>query len=441
MQTFESVAESDVARGVALCIRNTMGAYQISPPSPFFVGIQCMVGVSEWVVVSLYIPPKSNHGRRLAIAAIRDFVQSRLRGSPHCRILLTGDFNTGIAMMRKLIHSIHPSLILGQCVGNPASYYARRRWSALDHIVVSTTGWEEMGVCSVNRSWDISDHWLVETALQSKTTEAEVEEVPIRRMVSRIVTQKARDIATHNRWDALQWDEANDNPSAELDRCVENFVSTCVGVAEDVEATKVPNKNPVTEKRLDRPSRVAIQRHRRLEHISTGRVKAIWTAKEFINIRYLDEQWENQCPMCLDMGGPETLEHLFLKCSKWRRQRRAHLRPILRSITARGMLAGVAPSTKRTELRLRYLLGGTYMTDTNEARLLPHWLITERDEHQLAVAVREYVETGVVAEGTLLPDYIRVARFLHEVMPLRFKILGSLVQSKLMSQERKRKPD
>ena len=93
------------------------------------------------------------------------------------------------------------------------------------------------------------------------------------------------------------------------------------------------------------------------------------------------------------------------------------------------MLAGVAPSTKRTELRLRYLLGGTYVTDTNEARLLPHWLITEMDEHQLAVAVREYVETGVVAAGTLLPEYIRVARFLHEVMPLRFKILGTLVQT------------
>ena len=35
----------------------------------------------------------------------------------------------------------------------------------------------------------------------------------------------------------------------------------------------------------------------------------------------------------------------------------------------------------------------------------------------------------MVAEGILLPDYIRVARFLHEVMPLRFKILGPLVQA------------
>ena len=165
-----------------------------------------------------------------------------------------------------------------------------------------------------------------------------------------------------------------------------------------------------------------------LHWLCRARVKAIWTAKEFLNIKYLDPRWENQCPMCLAVGGTETLEHLFLRCSRWRQQRRKHLRPLLRVMTERAMLAGVVERSLRSELRVRYLLGGAYVTEGNEEHHLPHWLVGEIDATLLEAAVQAYTE-GRRDRIEGLPAYIKVARFLQEVMPLRFRILGPLLQA------------
>ena len=63
---FESVAEKGIQgrNGVALCVRNTLVAYEIGNVSPYVVTARLLVGVAEWTIMSIYVPPKGGRSDR-----------------------------------------------------------------------------------------------------------------------------------------------------------------------------------------------------------------------------------------------------------------------------------------------------------------------------------------------------------------------------------------
>ena len=216
-QVFESIAEGGRFQGLpggrlgqnglALVIHRSLVAHEIGDPSPYLVGVKIMMGTTEWVVLNVYLPPKGYVGRVAAIQALRRAVRTVYARDLGARLLVMGDWNVKEEGLQQLLRRWRHPLSLLPCVGNPASFQGHRRWTAIDHFVVSQEWRGLVSKARVNRSWDLSDHWPVECTIQavSREQDAAAGVLPqdgIRLDVSACL-EKKEDILSHTIWDSL----------------------------------------------------------------------------------------------------------------------------------------------------------------------------------------------------------------------------------------------
>ena len=172
-----------------------------------------------------------------------------------------------------------------------------------------------------------------------------------------------------------------------------------------------------------------------LPHLSMGvtlliqaRTGALLTGKFMANAGLLDDEYKERCGCCKRMV-PETIAHVVLQCSKWKKERRAWLKPLLDSIPG---LSNLSMSSQ-----LVVLLGGS---DVGSGLRFTAWagptrspidIPTEDDfdgmDEASIVGDRAFEGEGDSSKENLLSSpFAMMARFLQEIHSRRMKILWAL---------------
>ena len=275
-QVFESIAEGGRARGLesgrnsqnglALVIHKSLVAYEFGLPSPYMIGAKVMIGKLEWIVLNVYLPPRGYAARKIAISAVRQAVQTAFARDLGARLLIMGDWNTDPDGVSKLLDRWQQPLELVGCTGSAESFRGPRRWTAIDHFVVSSEFNSLTKKAKVNRSWDLSDHWPVELAMKGcyealgETTGVESGE-GVRVDVS-MLEGKKQEIISHNVWHALL-DLEDTDLLDDLPTLLEAAVKV---VADDTEVKKASRAAGAKDKptyRLSKKAKKAILRRRK----------------------------------------------------------------------------------------------------------------------------------------------------------------------------------
>ena len=270
---FESVAEEGIQgrNGVALCVRNHLVAYEIGDVSPYVVSVRILIGMTEWNIMSIYIPPKGpntgiGNSRREALIHIRRAVRRLVDQDLGVKIAIIGDWNMKSEDIQKKIRKWRLPLVVTPCQGSPLTFNGRSVWSAIDHMVMTHEAAECAGKCHVNRMWDLSDHWPIENVIRGQLPEdgdhhendGTIQQTTgLRVDVGKLKDSRNR-IVDNNRWAAIAMDDDDDiEPMADI------LESTVKEICEEVEVLKAPtegSKGP--SYRLSRRAKVAIGRRR-----------------------------------------------------------------------------------------------------------------------------------------------------------------------------------
>jgi len=274
-QVFESIAEGGRAQGLpggrlgqnglALVIHRSLVAHEIGDRSPYLVGVRIMIGTAEWVVLNAYLPPRGYPGRVAALQDLRNTVRAVYTRDLGARLLVLGDWNAEEDRLQQLLRRWRQPLTRVPCVGNPASFQGPRRWTAIDHFVVSQEMRGLVSKARVNRSWDLSDHWPVECTIQSVRREegdngGVVSQDGIRLDVSALL-EKKQEILSHTIWDSLLDLEDVDTPDLPvlLDTAIA-VVASDTAVEREAQGAG-PDRKPTY--RLSKGAKWAIHRRRK----------------------------------------------------------------------------------------------------------------------------------------------------------------------------------
>jgi exonuclease III len=251
-------------RGVALAIHPSLIAHEIGERSPFHIWARVIHPAfpDGFIVGSLYVISHQGPERRAMLDNLRKNVRSMLRRYEGVPVVLMGDWNMDAKTLDKTLSSWSLPLHRLGCRGSP-----RSRWRGagtlrdLDHIVVSKGVDGRWANAWINRSWDLSDHWPVNTFPLGKShIRPEHPPKPERVFIDgRKVGMRAAAIATHNRWELLA-EEALEDP----EEYATKFMEASSSVASDVGVTATLDPNEKTsDLRLSRKCKRLVEARRR----------------------------------------------------------------------------------------------------------------------------------------------------------------------------------
>jgi exonuclease III len=176
-QVFESVAAGGVGRaaaqnrqsqnGLALVIHRSLVAYEVGGSSPYVIVVRVMIGQLEWHILNIYLPPRGSLSRMAAIAEVKRAVASVFARDLDARMMILGDWNMEKDKLSSMFRRWRQPLGCIPCNGNPSTYHSGRRWTSIDHIVVTANVQSMMRRVRVNRGWDLSDHWPLESVVRA----------------------------------------------------------------------------------------------------------------------------------------------------------------------------------------------------------------------------------------------------------------------------------
>jgi hypothetical protein len=140
------------------------------------------------------------------------------------------------------------------------------------------------------------------------------------------------------------------------------------------------------------------------------RVGAIWTVRRFVRIRWLPERYLTECPFCCvvnDTG--EDLQHLLIQCQAWAEYRHE----------ANLGLVG----------EYEILLGGSRNIGEAEMDRVVNegWMDPPDDDLNPELHAQMGDDDG--ADVELVPRFIKVAKFLGIMMPVRQRRLSNLLRN------------
>jgi exonuclease III len=249
-QVFESVAAGGVGRaaaqnrqsqnGLALVIHRSLVAYEVGGSSPYVIVVRVMIGQLEWHILNIYLPPRGSLSRMAAIAEVKRAVASVFARDLDARMMILGDWNMEKDKLSSMFRRWRQPLGCIPCNGNPSTYHSGRRWTSIDHIVVTANVQSMMRRVRVNRGWDLSDHWPLESVVRAySSVQPEPTQLPVGvRLDVSALAEKKEGILSHTIWDALLVE-----PDTEGDLAAELFETAVKQVVEDTEVERPPAGN------------------------------------------------------------------------------------------------------------------------------------------------------------------------------------------------------
>jgi len=143
------------------------------------------------------------------------------------------------------------------------------------------------------------------------------------------------------------------------------------------------------------------------------RLGSFWTARRFARIGWLAEEFRTRCPFCRRECGGEDERHFLLECASWHEPRESFLS---------GWTFGM-------EATWFNLLGGSRASSGVSGETIRSlWCPRDGAFHPEMDSPEEGAWDRVDDDvGT--PGCVRVAQFLQQVMPLRLRVLGPLLEA------------
>ena len=153
-------------RGVMVAVRAGLTASPMEPSNPYVQWAQVFVGTNFWLVGSLYLPTQVGSLRNKAIASVKVTISTLMKKFPNTPMVMAGDFNCNAEKVTKMLGKWNVGLSRMECRAPSATYHNKsgKIMSDLDHFVVNNVASAKIGgdsTVSVNRLWEISDHWPV----------------------------------------------------------------------------------------------------------------------------------------------------------------------------------------------------------------------------------------------------------------------------------------
>jgi exonuclease III len=266
-QIFESLADKfslEGKRGLALCIRSSLPAYELGHQSPYYVAVECLIGFDSAYIVNIYIPSAGKPTRRVALKDIKRCLTRIFASNPVAKVIVLGDWNTRLEKISPLLAKWRLPLQLLPCRGNPATFKRGNIWSAIDHFVVSSAIYNFVKPSKVNRNWDQSDHWPLECTLRTEhfALPQQVNQNAERpRLDLSKLSEKQDSIISHNLWETLADSEDTDS----LSDLAQRFENVAWTVAEETGCRREIRLDIINRPsyRLSKPAKTALARRLR----------------------------------------------------------------------------------------------------------------------------------------------------------------------------------
>ena len=100
---------------------------------------------------------------------IRKFIEGKIRSliTLDSKLLVMGDWNCKPDKLDELSRRVRLGVNIVPGSGALDTYHGRKNWSAIDHMAASAEALPMMRKVVVNRSWDLSDHWPLESLIRT----------------------------------------------------------------------------------------------------------------------------------------------------------------------------------------------------------------------------------------------------------------------------------
>ncbi len=263
-QVFEVVAakQKPGELGLAMAVKNTLVAFESGKPSQFCLSVKVMIGGTEWNMVNIYIPPKAPVTKSQALKDIRETITKAYQHDLDAKVMILGDWNMTPAKLARLLQRWGLPLMVVECTGSSITKFrGNSPWSAIDHMVVTTSALNWVKNSRVNRGYDLSDHWPIESsiggcriAVGDKTEVKRVVEISIPAL-----QQKGKEVRDDNRWQVL----AGELEGAEDGDVLDLFLEAVKDVVTTHGIGKQPSKGKKrTTYRLSKAAKRAIRARR-----------------------------------------------------------------------------------------------------------------------------------------------------------------------------------
>jgi endonuclease/exonuclease/phosphatase family metal-dependent hydrolase len=195
-------------RGVALAVRNHISCHCKAVNDYFILACVLLNGASV-LVGSVYLP----QGGRLKKKVLKSLKRAITRQSDNSdHVILMGDFNYDTNEINKVIKDIDlqvTQLVLDQPNETwHGNLTVKKKWSTIDHFLVSHDSVSLHSGTRVLQSWNISDHFAITTTITIAATMDEESGVPepckpMRRLRAEHIDAYREHVRKHNRFGAL----------------------------------------------------------------------------------------------------------------------------------------------------------------------------------------------------------------------------------------------
>ena len=268
-QVFEVVAakQKQGELGLALAVKNTLVAFESGKPSQFCLSAKVMLGGTEWNIVNIYIPPKAPVTKSQALIDIRETITKAINHDLDAKVMILGDWNMTPVKLGRLLRRWGLTLVVVECTGSSITKFrGNSPWSAIDHMVVTTSALNWVKNSRVNRGYDLSDHWPLESSIGSCRIPVG-DKAEVKRAVEISIPalqQRGAAVRDDNRWKVLEEEMEGVEDGEVLDLFLEAVkeVVTSHGIGKQPSRNQKKTTYKLTKaaKRAIRERRVAFKR-------------------------------------------------------------------------------------------------------------------------------------------------------------------------------------
>jgi exonuclease III len=238
------------ARGVLLAVHRSYSSCLVAT-SPHWVMAQ-VHGIEHnrsWYILSSYLP-HDRPTKRSAVRSMRSQIDKTLAKDIDARIVVLGDFNATPSGVARLFPP-NSGVQRREFKGSDLTYYRRRRWSALDHVLCSKHAQYVLGRVHVHRSYELSDHFPLTVKLKGNrpkmpltppdTAKTNIDRAKLPGLAKIIMS----DEAWQNWWSELDGiDPAGDSAAPLLEAWANRFDNLSWAMARKHNVVEKPHRTP-----------------------------------------------------------------------------------------------------------------------------------------------------------------------------------------------------
>jgi exonuclease III len=262
----DAAADPPGARGVLLAVHRSYASSLVAMSHHWVIarvhGIEPNI---PWYITSIYLP-HDRATKRTAVRKVKSHIDKIRAKDPAARIVVLGDLNANPTTVSRLF-PLQSGLQRKAFKGSDLTYYRRKRWSALDHVLCSEQAQLRLARVRAHRSYELSDHFPITAKMKTNPSQPpdthkwdkraiiDIDKLPTVGMS--IMSDKA----WMNWWTTLQdTDPAGEAAALQLDSWANRFDNLSWAMARKHHAVKAPKrgrpprlnkavKNAISEKR------------------------------------------------------------------------------------------------------------------------------------------------------------------------------------------------